>query len=308
VRLAAPWRPNRCGKPHPTRLPIAAAVLTLLAACAGDGAAGPPEEAASAPAPAPIEAAPEPAPEAPPAPDAPRKAERLAARVIAEYPHDPSSFTQGLLVHDGALYESTGQYGRSRVRKLAPESGEVLAERRLEPRLFGEGLALVTSRYGGRLVQLTWREGVALLWDPESLEPRGELSYRGEGWGLTFDGERLILSDGGSALSFRDPGTLEETGRIEVTLDGEPVFEINELEWQDGFVWANVLGSSSVLRIDPESGEVTAVADLSSLRGRIPAEESQGMDVLNGIAWWPERESFLVTGKDWPRLFEVVFE
>ena len=272
-------------------LPITTVVLTLLAGCSGDGAAGPPEEAASAPAPA-----------------APRKAERLAARVIAEYPHDPSSFTQGLLVHDGALYESTGHYGQSLVRKLVPESGEVLAERRLEPRLFGEGLALVTSPDGGRLVQLTWREGVALLWDPEDLEPVGERSYRGEGWGLTFDGERLILSDGGSALSFRDPETLEETGRVEVTLDGQPVFELNELEWVDGAVWSNVLGSASVLRIDPESGEVTAVADLSSLRGRIPAEESQGMDVLNGIAWWPERESFLVTGKYWPRLFEVVFE
>jgi glutaminyl-peptide cyclotransferase len=291
---------------------IATAVLTLLAGCAGEGATEPPEEVAPAPV---REASAREAPAQEPARTAPRAApsptESLSVRVVAEYPHDPSSFTQGLLVHGGALYESTGRYGDSLVRKLDPESGEVLAERRLEPRLFGEGLALVTgvSGLGGdRLVQLTWQEGVALRWEPEALEPSGELSYRGEGWGRTFDGERLILSDGGTALSFRDPETLEETGRVEVTLDGQPVFEINELEWVDGVVWANVLGSTSVLCIDPESGAVTAVADLASLYGRIPPEERPGMDVLNGIAWWPERESFLVTGKYWPRLFEVVFE
>lgn len=267
---------------------FAVLAVALLAGCAADGGSGPPgEEGAAARA-----------GEAPPA------LERLRARVVAEHPHDPTSFTQGLLVHDGFLYESTGHYGESRVRKIEPESGRVLAERRLESRLFGEGLALAD----GRLVQLTWREGAALLWEPESLEPLGRISYQGEGWGLAFDGERLILSDGSSALSFRDPGTLEETGRVTVTMDGAPVARLNELEWVDGAVWANVLGSSSVVRIDPASGAVTGVADLSALVGRLPAEEAAGIDVLNGIAWWPERERFLVTGKYWPRLFEVVFE
>lgn len=269
-------------------LPIAAVVLSVLGACAadlpGEGAQGSGAETA------------------PPSQRA--EPERLGVRVVAEYPHDPDSFTQGLLVHDGSVYESTGRYGHSRVLRIEPESGRVLAQRELPARLFGEGLALA----GDRLVQITWLEGVALLWEPGTLEPLGELSYRGEGWGLASDGERLILSDGGSALSFRDPETLEETGRVDVTLEGAPLSRLNELEWVDGALWANVWGSSSVVRIDPASGEVTAVADLSSLLGRLPAEEAAEIDVLNGIAWWPERESFLVTGKLWPRMFEVVFE
>lgn len=276
--------------PMPT---VAAVVLALLAGCTGDATTDPPGAGEGSGA---------------PAGGTPPALERLTARVVAEYPHDPTSFTQGLLVHDGFLYESTGRHGRSLVRKMEPESGRVLAERRLDSRLFGEGLALVEGPAEGRLVQITWQEGVALLWDPETLEPRGELSYRGEGWGLTFDGEGLILSDGSAALSFRDPATLEETRRVDVTMNGAPVARLNELEWVDGAVWANVLGSPSVVRIDPESGAVTGVADLSSLVGRLSGDEAEGIDVLNGIAWWPERESFLVTGKLWPRLFEVVFE
>lgn len=272
-------------------LPIAAVLLSLLAACAADP-----------PAPAGEAAAGETTPDARPSGSV--APERLGVRVLAEYPHDPGSFTQGLLVHDGALYESTGRYGHSRVRKIEPESGRVLAERVLPARLFGEGLALA----GDRLVQITWQEGVALLWEPETLEPLGELSYRGEGWGLAYDGDRLILSDGTSALSFRDPATLEETDRLDVTLEGAPLSRLNELEWVDGALWANVWGSRSVVRIDTASGAVTAVADLSSLLERLPAEAAPDIDVLNGIAWWPERESFLVTGKLWPRMFEVVFE
>jgi glutaminyl-peptide cyclotransferase len=269
-------------------LPIAVLLAPLLAGCAGDASVG--------------DRAPTPAEK--PAPKAPRAAERLSVRVIAEYPHDPASFTQGLLVHDGALYESTGRYGVSKLRRLDPVTGEVTAERDLPARLFGEGLALA----GDRLVQITWQEGVALLWNAASFEPLGELSYRGEGWGLTFDGERLVMSDGGPALVFRDPATFEETGRVDVTFEGEPVERLNELEWVDGAVWANIWGSETIVRIDPASGAVTGSADLSPLLGRLPPEESEGIDVLNGIAWWPEHGTFLVTGKLWPRLFEVVFE
>lgn len=236
-----------------------------------------------------------------PAPAAPA---RLAVRVLASYPHDPEAFTQGLVFHDGALYESTGHYGRSRLRRVAPETGEVLLERALPAHLFGEGLALAADR----LVQLTWQEGVALIWTPAGLEPAGELSYRGEGWGLTYDGERLVMSDGSSWLVFRDPGTFDELGRLQVTLAGRPLANLNELEWVDGAVWANVWGSDSVVRIDPGSGAVTAIADLAELATRLPPEEARGIDVLNGIAWWPERDAFLVTGKLWPRTFLVRFE
>jgi len=262
----------------------AAALIALLAtACTAE------------PAPARRTAAAEPA-AVPPA--------RLVLEVLATYPHDPDAFTQGLLIHQGAVYESTGRYGRSSVRRVDPESGEVRAERALPPDLFGEGLA----RVGDRLVQLTWREGVAPVWDLATLAPLDRLSYQGEGWGLTFDGERLVMSDGSAWLVFRDPGTLAEIDRVLVTLEGEPLSQLNELEWVDGAVWANVWGSSSVVRIDPASGAVTGVADLSDLLSRLPAEQSGGIDVLNGIAWWPEREAFLVTGKLWPRAFLVKME
>jgi len=266
----------------------AALIALVVTACAAE------------PAPARRTTGVEPKPAAsPPAPPA-----RLALEVLATYPHAPEAFTQGLLVHDGALYESTGRYGRSSLRRIDPETGKVLAERALSPNLFGEGLA----RVGDRLVQLTWREGVAPVWDLSTLEPLDQLSYQGEGWGLTFDGERLVMSDGSAWLVFRDPETLAELGRVLVTLDGEPLEELNELEWVGGAVWANVWGSSSVVRIDPATGVVTGVADLSALLARLPPAESRGIDVLNGIAWWPERDAFLVTGKLWPRVFLVKME
>lgn len=276
---------------------VQAAVVVALsaAACAGE----PPRQEGARSA---VEAeipVPEPVPAPPSDPPA-----RLALRVLESYPHDPQAFTQGLLFHDGALYESTGRYGLSSLRRVDPETGEVLVERALPAHLFGEGLALAEDR----LVQLTWQEGVALRWDPATLERVGETSYRGEGWGLTYDGARLVMSDGTSWLVLRDPGSFAELDRVQVTLEGRPLPNLNELEWVDGAVWANVWGSRSVVRIDPASGAVTAVADLSELAARLPREEARGIDVLNGIAWWPEREAFLVTGKLWPRTFLVEFE
>ncbi len=226
---------------------------------------------------------------------------RLVARVVAAYPHDPKAFTQGLLWHGGALYESTGLYGESSLRRVELATGTVQKRVDLPSRLFGEGLALV----GDRLVQLTWQEEVALVWDVDTFARRGEHRYSGEGWGLCYDGRRLVMSDGSARLRLRDPQTFAVVGELAVTLDGQAVERLNELECAEGAVYANVLGSDSIVRIDPASGRVGAVVDASALLSPL---ERGGADVLNGIAYRPETGTFLVTGKLWPRLFEVVFE
>jgi len=234
----------------------------------------------------------------------------LSVHILASHPHQHDAFTQGLLWHDGVLYESTGQHGQSSLRKVDLETGKVLEQRDLPEELFGEGLALIP---GDRLVQLTWQSGVALVWSRKSFARLGEHTYPGEGWGLTYDGKRLVMSDGSSWLTFRDPDSFEELSRVQVTLDGRPLSQLNELEWVDGSVWANVWGATEVVRIDPTTGKVTAMADLGVLYGQLDPREAQGIDVLNGIAYRPpaapgEDGVFLVTGKYWPRLFEVVFE
>ncbi|WP_292108832.1 glutaminyl-peptide cyclotransferase [Brevundimonas sp.] len=219
--------------------------------------------------------------------------------VVRVWPHDRTAFTQGLAWRDGELLESTGRYP-STIRRVRLEDGAVLQRRELEPSLFGEGL----TEINGRVVTLTWRSGRGFVWDADDLEPAGEFAYAGEGWGLTDDGERLILSDGTSALRFLDPQTFAETGRVAVTLQGRPLLRINELEWVDGEVFANVWQSDLIVRIDPASGAVTGVIDLSGLlrdrRGMNPAD-----DVLNGIAWDPEGRRLFVTGKNWPAVFEI---
>lgn len=274
-------------------LAVSAAGLLLAAACAAEPAPG---RAGQAP------------PER--APDAiakPVEVEELIVEVVSSHPHDPLAFTQGLVWSDGVLYESTGQYGESTVRRVDPETGEVLARTGLPPDLFGEGLALVpgngAGEGGGRLVQITWLEGVARIWTRD-LEPAGSHRYEGEGWGLCFDGGRLVMSDGSDALVFRDPETFEVTGRVSVTLRGRPLHRLNELECVDGAVWANVLGADHLVRIDPVTGRVTATADASGL---LTAAEASAADVLNGIAYDPARRVFLITGKYWPRLFVVRF-
>lgn len=240
----------------------------------------------------------EPTPEA----VAPPRVEELIVDVVSSHRHDPEAFTQGLVWSSGVLYESTGQYGESSVRRVDPESGEVLARVDLPPELFGEGLALVPGEAGGRLIQVTWQEELARVWSLPGLEPAGTLRYRGEGWGLCFDGERLVMSDGSDRLTFRDPATFEVLGRLQVTLRGEPLQRLNELECADGWVWANVLGADVLVRIDPASGRVTATADASGL---LAPAEAAAADVLNGIAYDPARRVYLITGKYWPRLFVV---
>lgn len=229
----------------------------------------------------------------------------LAYEEVARYPHDPAAFTQGLLWHDGALYESTGLYGGSSLRRIDLESGSVRAVRYLPGDRFGEGLA----RVGDALIQLTWRAGEAYRWPLAGFE-RGEPPlvthrYAGEGWGLCFDGERLVMSDGSARLTFRDPVTLTQLGTVEVTLDGEALPQLNELECVAGAVWANVWRDDRIVRIDPTNGRVTGVLDGSDL---LSESERAGLPtdaVLNGIAWRAETETMLVTGKLWPVVIEI---
>jgi glutamine cyclotransferase len=230
---------------------------------------------------------------------------RLRVRVVARHPHDPDAFTQGLLLHQGELYESTGQYGESSLRRVELETGRVLAERALPAEWFGEGLARVPGEgaEGDRLIQLTWQEGVAPVWRLDDLERAGEHRYGGEGWGLCHDAKgRLVMSDGSARLTFRDPRTFAETGAVTVTLEGRPVSLLNELECVGDRVLANVLGSDSLVEIDSATGRVTALIDASGLL--TPAERA-ATDVLNGIAHDPADGTLLLTGKLWPWLFRV---
>jgi glutamine cyclotransferase len=219
-------------------------------------------------------------------------------RVLAEHPHDPRAFTQGLVFYAGRLFESLGLEGRSSVREVDVATGRVLREVPLEPRQFGEGLALA----GDRLVQLTWRSGVARLWRIADLTPAGELRYEGEGWGLAYDGRRLIQSDGSATLTFRAPRDFAVLGTLRVHRDGQPLPYLNELEFADGALYANVWQSDEIVRVDLASGEVRAVW---SAAGLLTPAERAAADVLNGIAWNPGARRFYLTGKLWPKLFEV---
>jgi glutaminyl-peptide cyclotransferase len=225
----------------------------------------------------------------------------MVVRVVRSFPHDTEAFTQGLLHHDGHLYESTGLRGRSSLRRVDVESGEVLQKVDLDEELFAEGLARVDDR----LVQLTWRARTALVYDLESFDKIGEHEYRGEGWGLCYDGERLIMSSGNDRLQFRDPDTFEKLGEVRVTRAGRRLRQLNELECVDGAVYANVWMDDHIARIDPETGQVVSWIDAGGL---LPREERHGgEDVLNGIAYLPDSGHFLLTGKNWARMFEVEF-
>lgn len=231
--------------------------------------------------------------------------EQLSVEVLETYDHDPDSFTQGLQLaehpeYGNVFYESAGLYGESDARIVDPGTGEVLASQDLPADQFAEGLTLTDSD----VWQITWQEGVAHRRDPVSLDIVETVEYEGEGWGVCFDGERLVMSDGSSTLTFRDPVTFEETGSVEVTLDGEPVQQINELECVGGQVWANLWQTDQIVRIDPATGEVGAVVDAAGL---LPEEDAANADVLNGIAAAAEEGTFYLTGKHWPKLFLVKF-
>jgi glutamine cyclotransferase len=220
--------------------------------------------------------------------------------VVGSYPHDPGAFTQGLVLVDGVLYEGTGLRGASSLRRVDLESGEVLQQVDLEPEFFGEGVAV----FGERILQLTWTERVAFVYDRESLRRVGQFEYTTEGWGLTHDGERLIMSDGTFVLSFRNPETFALLGSVEVYDEATPIVRLNELEFVEGAVFANVWRTDLIARIDPETGAVTGWMDMTGL---LPEADRVGrqVDVLNGIAYDEATGHLLVTGKLWPRLFEV---
>jgi glutaminyl-peptide cyclotransferase len=218
--------------------------------------------------------------------------------VVNTYPHDADAYTQGLVYSDGDLLESTGLYDESSLRRVDLESGAILQLVPLDGAYFGEGLAL----WQNRLLQLTWLEQTCLIWDRFTLDPLGSFSYGGEGWGLTQDGRVLVMSDGSATIRFRDPDTFAVLGSVEVTDDGGPVTQLNELEWIRGEIFANVYDSDRIARIDPDTGEVIAWVDLTGILDPVPP----GADVLNGIAWDDAGERLFVTGKRWPSLFEIV--
>jgi glutamine cyclotransferase len=223
----------------------------------------------------------------------------LGYEVVREYPHDRAAFTQGLIVRDGFLYESTGQYGQSTLRKVELETGRVVQRRPIDAMYFAEGLTAV----GRRLLQLTWKANVGFVYDLDSFEPIGTFRYPGEGWGLTYDGRRLIMSDGTAQLRFLDPDTWEEQGRVTVMEGRVPVSMLNELEYVDGEIYANVWGSDRIAIIHPDSGLVTAWVDLAGMLR--PAARRGTEDVLNGIAYDAGGDRLFVTGKYWPTLFEI---
>ncbi len=223
--------------------------------------------------------------------------------VVRTLPHDPHAFTQGLVYHKGLLYESTGGYGTSSLRRTELMTGKILQIEALPRTRFGEGIALC----GDRIVQLTWRAGVGYVRDRKTFRVLREFRYEGEGWGLTYDGKRLIMSDGTATLRFLDPETLEVTGRFEVTNRGRPLRFLNELEMVRGEIYANVFQSHRIARISPRTGHVVGWIDLSGLQRRAAGRATPGhrLGVLNGIAYDAKGDRLFVTGKQWPALFEI---
>ncbi len=225
--------------------------------------------------------------------------------VVNELLHSPTAFTQGLEISDGRLYESTGAPAdrTSSLRELARDTGDVLRLQEITEDLFAEGLTVVD----GAIFQLTWQDGVALVWDPSDFTEIDRFDYEGQGWGLCFfDNRVLVMSDGSAELHFRDPVSFERVGDpVPVTLDGEELPSLNELECVGDSVWANVWQTDLLVRIDPQTGVVRALADASEL-GRPRPDDPNA--VLNGIAWDPETQTFLITGKDWPVMYEIYFE
>jgi len=222
------------------------------------------------------------------------------AEIVHTYPHDPKAYTEGLFYLDGYLYESTGLEQHSSIRKVEIATGKVLQRYELPPQYFGEGIA----PWKGHLISLTWKSQLGFVFDLASFKLQRQFHYEGEGWALTQDGKQLIMSDGTPALRFLDPDSLRETHRLQVTMDGKALRNVNELEWVDGEIFANVWQTNWIVRIDPRSGHVVGLVNLSGLLA--PADRVTDADaVLNGIAYDPKHGRLFVTGKYWPKLFEI---
>jgi glutamine cyclotransferase len=222
-------------------------------------------------------------------------------KIVHIYPHDPDAFTEGLFYQDGYLYESTGLEGRSSIRKVRLETGEVVQQRPLDARYFGEGIVA----WKGKLVELTWKSEIGFIYDLKTFTPLSSFRYGGEGWSLTRDDRRLIMDDGTPDIRFLDPITLKQTGRITVTDGGKPVFNLNELEWVKGQIWANIWQTNRIARIDPKSGHVVGWIDLTDMALLEGAKGGKPIDVLNGIAYDAVHDRIFVTGKLWPDLYEI---
>lgn len=236
------------------------------------------------------------------APGATSLVTRLTYEVVSRRPHDATAWTQGLVMDQGGrLFESTGRVGLSSLREVDPRRGRVIRQVAPPDEVFAEGLALVD----GRLIQLTWHESLAYAWDAQTFELLSTWTYDGEGWGLCFDEQRLVMSDGSSRLVFRDALTFEDLGGVEVTLDGRPLPRLNELECVGDRIWANVWETDQVVRIDPATGRVDGVLLADGLLEPHPARTDPGA-VLNGIAFDARTGTYLLTGKLWPELIEVV--
>lgn len=220
-------------------------------------------------------------------------------RVVNAYPHDPLAFTQGLIYHEGFLYEGTGLRGRSSLRRVELETGKVVQMKRLNARYFGEGITI----WNDRIIQLTWTSRVGFVYDRETFAPQEEFTYPTEGWGLTHDGEQLIMSDGTDVLRFLDPETFAEIRRVQVRDRNRPIPRLNELEYINGEIFANIWQTNFIARISPETGQVVGWIDLTDLLDTKAI--SQPVDVLNGIAYDSKGDRLFVTGKLWPQLFEI---
>ncbi len=224
---------------------------------------------------------------------------RYTYRIVNSFPHDIRAFTQGLVYHEGYLYESTGQYGQSTLRKVDLETGEVLRSLNLDRQFFGEGLTV----YDGKLYQLTWQSRVGFVYDIGTFRLLNRVHYETEGWGLTTDGSDLLKSDGSHYIYVLDPQYFSETSRIEVYDRNGRVDGLNELQYIEGTIYANIFGTDEIVMIEHGTGRVTGVVDLTGLLDR--RYHHPNLDVLNGIAWDAERDRLFVTGKNWPRLFEI---
>jgi glutaminyl-peptide cyclotransferase len=225
---------------------------------------------------------------------------RYTYRIVKTYPHDPQAFTQGLIYKDGFLYEGTGLKGQSSIRKVELTTGKVLMQTQLPADVFGEGITI----WGDKVIGLTWTEQVGFVLDLQTLKLWRRFSYPGEGWGLTHNNRELIMSDGTAELRFLDPVSMRELRRMRVTANGQPLERLNELEWVNGQIFANVWQTDRIARIDPKTGHVVGWIDLTGL---LPAAEQTAgrVDVLNGIAYDAKGKRLFVTGKLWPKLFEI---
>jgi glutaminyl-peptide cyclotransferase len=286
--------------PRKRNVYAAFAFLTLASSLAGcsNGAATPMDSpsapvASASPTPA---VSPSASPTATPAP-----VRSFTYKVVNTYPHDRNAFTQGLLVRDGVFYESTGREGASSLRRVEIETGKVEKKVDVPAQYFAEGL----SEFGGKLFQITWKNKVCFVYDRATFNKTGQFSYEGEGWGLTTDGTHLIMSDGTDRIRFINPADFKEVRSIQVTDGGAPLTQLNELEYINGEIYANVWQTNGIVIINPADGKVTGRIDMT---GILSPADSVGVDVLNGIAWDKDKNRIFITGKYWPKVFEVKFE